>query len=122
MNNAKELYEKTRALGKEERNRAIANYASNVGEDEFVKQMLEFADGTQQELRELSQDTIRYKTKWLNESWVNKSDIACRLYGKSDKSTVGYFTQQRQGKKPWKPGQLDLLDEIRRELMEALKV
>ena len=55
-------------------------------------------------------------------SWVNKSDISSRLYGESDKSTVGYFTSQRQGKKPWRPGQLEWLDEIRKELMESLKV
>lgn len=122
MNKAKELYEKTRSLGKEERSQAIANYAKEIGEDEFVKQLMEFADDTEQELHELSKDTIRYKTRWLNESWVNKSDICKRLYGKSDTGTVGYFTQQRQGKKPWKSGQLERLDEIRKELMEALKV
>lgn len=117
---AKELYEQTRGLSSEEREQAIAAFAQEVGENTFVQELLSFADDTQQELARLSQDTIRYKTRWLNESWVNKSDICKRLYGTSDKSTVGYFTQQRQGKKPWKPGQLEKLDEIKRTLQKTL--
>ena len=101
---AKELYEQTRDLSSDERTQAIAEFAEEVGEDAFVQELLLFADDTQQELTQLSEDTIRYKTRWLNESWVNKSDICKRLYGTSDKSTVGYFTQQRQGKKTLETG------------------
>lgn len=119
---AKELYERTRALSSEEKQKAIAHFAREVGEDTFVQELLSFADDTKKELEELAQDTIRYKTRWLNESWVNKSDICKRLYGTSDKSTIGYFTQQRQGKKPWKPQQLEKLDEIRRTLRIALSI
>lgn len=122
MNRAKELYQKVKDLPEEEKNKVVAEYMEQVGEDEFAKQLLEFADDTQQELQELSKDTIRYKTRWLNEAWLNKSEIYKRLYDKSDKSTVEHFTQQRQGKKPWKPGQLERLDEIRKELIERLKV
>ena len=117
---AQELYEQTRSLSLEKKNEAIANFAREVGEDAFVQELLSFAEDTKKELEELSQDTIRYKTQWLNESWVNKSDICKRLYGISDKSTVGYFTQQRQGKKPWKPEQLEKLDAIRKELKATL--
>lgn len=63
MSKAKELYKKTKGLDKEKRDQAIADFAKEVGEDEFVKQILEFADDTQQELKELSQDTIRCNTK-----------------------------------------------------------
>ncbi len=119
---AKKLYEKTKGMSPRQRDQAILAYKNQVGEEEFVKQMLAFADDTQEELQALSKDTIMLKTKWLNESWVNKSDICARLYGKKDKSTVGYFALQRQGQKPWKPGQLEKLDSIRKELMESLKI
>ena len=72
---AKELYERTRTLSAEEKNQAIASFAQEVGENAFVQELLAFADDTKQELEELAHDTIRYKTRWLNEPWINKSEM-----------------------------------------------
>ena len=56
--------------------------------------------------------------EWLLHPAVNKSLICERLKGNKDKPTVGYFTQQRQGKRPFSSEELDKLDAIKKELQD----
>jgi hypothetical protein len=120
MTHLQQIFEKSQHLSEEEKNKLVAEYMEQTEEDAILKEIEAFSDDTMQRMKQLQQNIINYKVGWLNESWVNKSDICKRLYGKSDKTTVSYFTQQRQGKKPWKPEQLKRLDEIRNDLLEKL--
>lgn len=57
---------------------------------------------------------------WLEEPEINLSQVCLKLYGKKDKSTTAYFTLKRQGKRPWKPEELQALEQIRKVLAQKL--
>lgn len=122
MKHLQQIFENSRHLSEDEKNKLVAAYMEQTDEDAILQEIEAFSDNTMQRMKQLQQDILSYKVGWINESWVNKSDICKRLYGDSDKTTVSYFTQQRQGKKPWKPEQLQRLDEIREELLAKLKI
>lgn len=122
MTGLQRIFESSQHLSEEEQNKLVAEFMKQNDEKAILEEIEAFSNDTMQRMKQLEKDIMKYKVGWLNESWVNKSDICKRLYGDADKSTVSYFTQQRQGKKPWKPEQLKRLDEIRHELLEKLKI
>jgi hypothetical protein len=131
MKTVKELTEQMRELTLQEQHQLLQEH-NQLLESLPREERMRFYNSMMDSLQDLKNESeklnlqverayLESRIGWINESWVNKSDICKRLYGDADKKTVSYFTLQRQGKRPWKPEQLKRLDEIRNELLEKLK-
>ncbi|MGB3586450.1 MAG: hypothetical protein WBA23_07925 [Tunicatimonas sp.] len=64
--------------------------------------------------------THKHTPEWLNEPWLNLSEICAMLTGSRERTKTAYFAQQRKGLRPWKEEELIKLEEIRRELKGKL--
>ena len=121
-----ELFQKTKHLPDEEKQKFIETFLATADEDNFTRQMLAWGDDIHQQMDTLQQEIDAYRAQhqtpsWLFEDWINNAVICEMLYGNKDKSTTAYFSLKKQGKRPWKKEELQKLKEIKRSLIDRLQ-
>lgn len=58
---------------------------------------------------------------WLQEPWLNYTKICAMFYDSDDRKYTGLFAQKRNGNRPWKPEELQKLEQIRQQLEKKIK-
>ena len=121
-----ELFQKTKHLPDEEKQRFIEAFLASRDEDDFTQQMLAWGDGIHEQMNALQREIDSYRAQqqtpvWLLENWINNAVICEMLYGNKSKSTTAYFSLKKQGRRPWKKEELKKLEEIKRSLIDRLQ-
>ena len=116
------VYQSVQGQSDEAKDKALEAFRREVGEEDFHRQMLLFADRIQEDQFKLQRQIqeIKKTPDWLFEPWIKLSEVCLRLYGKNDKSSIKTFNQKRLGLKPWHPEELERLEDIRQELAQRL--
>ncbi len=121
-----ELFQKTKDMSDEEKQRFIQAFLVTADEDDFTQQMLKWGDTMHEQMDKLQQEINTYRARyqpppWLLEDWINNAVICQMLYGTKDKSTTAYFSLKKKGKRPWKKEELQKLEKIKRSLINRLQ-
>ncbi len=123
MNDLESLFEKTRHLPEGEKERLIAQFMETKDYDKFLIELNQFGERTKEDMDNLHQqvdDAWNKKLNWLNQSWINTSEVCLMLYGSKAKSKTSLFAQKRTGKRRWKAEELEKLENIRKDLIISL--
>ncbi len=118
------VYQSVQGQSNEAKDEALKNFRQEVGDEDFHRQLLLFADQIREDQYELQHQlqTIKKTPDWLFEPWIKLSEVCLRLYGKNDKSSIKTFDQKRLGRESWHSEELEQLEKIRQDLAERLAI
>ncbi len=116
------VYQSVQGCSDATKDKALKAFQKEVGDEEFERQLLLFAEHIREEQRGLQRQLqeIKKTPDWLLESWIKLSEVCWRLYGTDDDSTVDAFNRKRLGFESWQPEELERLEQIRQELAGRL--
>lgn len=127
MNDIRKLIQEAQGLSVEQQNRFIEQYVASLESvrdqekayRDFIDSLSMLEDQTKALRHKTEMAMMEKELAWLNDPIVNKSEVVRQLYGESTPGNRSYFSQQLQGKRPWKPGQIERLREIKKEKQQV---